>query len=123
MDREDRYDQQHNGRDTYQGDKGAKEDRNSAEDLGGNGEPRHQVRCRNSDRVQDRGKGGRAFGPLRETVCQKTVACDEPNREHCIWRKPSRPGLLHLLHFFALLVWMSHSSIRPINSLYDNMTL
>jgi Major intrinsic protein len=74
MDRQDRYNEQRDGRNTHESDKCVHEDVDTSEDLGDNGDPSHQLRCRNSDRVQDQGKGIGIFGPLRDTVCRESVA-------------------------------------------------
>ena len=78
--------EQDDGGNADERDEGAKQDGDAAEDLGGDGEPCHEVSGRNSGGVQDAGECFRAFGPLGEAVCEKAVADEEPERKHCVAR-------------------------------------
>lgn len=74
MEGENRYEEKHRHRQANKGDESTEQDGEAADELSQNGKPRHEMRRRDAQRMQD---GGEVFEPLRqfcEPVLHKAIA-------------------------------------------------
>src|SRR5262249_44828429 len=87
MDREDRNRKQNDGRNTHERNEGSDQESDASENLGGDCDPSHNVRQRNTRRMKNASERCWSPGPFRQTVCQKSITNNKSKGDRCVWRK------------------------------------
>src|SRR5215831_14552311 len=106
MNREDGYRKQNDGRNTRERNEGASKESDANSKLGGDRDPGHEVRQRNTSCLKNAGEYLRAFGPFRETVRQKSITNNQSKQDRRVRRRlrarlpPSQHFRCETRHYF-----------------------
>src|SRR5262249_33650058 len=98
MNRKDRNRKQNGGRNTHERNEGPNQESDARDDLGGDCDPSHKVRQRNTHRTKNACEHFWAFGPFRKAVRQKSITKDQSERDCCVWGRlyPHIPPIQHI---------------------------